>query len=271
MKKLHFQLVKLGFWISLIVFGLIACQKDPEKTPAPADPQPNPIIKLVKKIDFGGGDFQSLTYNTHGQLVEFKDVNGALGDFITEFEYVNTTENRLKKATVDGIIDYTYEYQGAKLLKIKQLYGDEVLNEFSYQYDAQGKLIQILAEAGAGSAEGNSRQTLSYDARGNMSEVKFEAWDSATQKFAWLSTTYYQDFDDKKNVESWKLIFPNILHLTLHKNNPRKVVVKDSKGEIIAEATHTFEYNAQGYPTKVKVRSEQGEGPINFEYNLTYY
>ncbi|MCU0444940.1 MAG: hypothetical protein MUE85_08465 [Microscillaceae bacterium] len=271
MKKLHFQLLKLGIWLSITFFGLTACQKDSDKTPAPTDPQPNPITKLLKKVDLGGGDYQSLVYNTHKQLIEFKDINSSLGDFITEFEYVNTTESRLQKAIVDGIAEYAYEYQNGKLLKIKQLFGDQVVNEYRYQYDGNGRLVQILAEAGEGSAEGNTRQVLHYNAQGNLNEVLLSAWNVQTQQFELISTTYYQDFDDKKNVEGWKLTFPTLMHLQLQKNNPRKVVIKDAQGELIAEATHTFEYDAQGYPTKVKVKSEQGEGPTHFEYSLIYY
>jgi hypothetical protein len=268
MKKLHFQIFKLGFWVSLVLFSLTACQKDSEKTPTPVDPQPNG--KLVKKIDFGGGDFQALTYNTHKQLIEFKDVNGALGEFTTQFEYLSTTDHRLKKAIIDGSNIYQYEYLNGKLIEIKQLSGNQILNEYSYRYDAAGRLSKIFAEGFEGSSEGSSIQTLSYDAKGNLNEVKLEVWNSASQKFELVSITYYQDFDDKKNVESWKLIFPNILHIQFHQNNPRKVVIKDAEGNLIAEATHTFEYDAQGYPTKVEIRSEQGEGPLQWHYNLMY-
>lgn len=255
----------------LLISVLSSCQKDKDQPV----PEPNPTGKQLKKIDFGGGAFYSYIYNTNGQLTKLSQVIPEAGAQNFEYEYLNATTQKIKKMIYDGsdFFDYQYDANG-RLIKVEQKDGlGEVYNVYEYKYNTQGRLIEIVGKPAGEFSFGVVRQVLKYNEdTGNMTELKTENYNLETDEFEAVTTMLYENFDNKKNVESKFLIYPNFLHLDLHVNNPRKITIKDELGFVVGSNTYTYEYNAEGYPTKAIVTvAYQNEEPITGSYKLTYF
>ncbi len=172
----------------------------------------------------------AFTYNTNGTLAEYFNSENSQK---TKFTY-NTD------ASVSTRKDYSVS--GAT---------ETLTNTYTYTYGTAA-----VTENYVSASTGNGfRQEYKYDANGNQTEVKSYNTTPANPAGTYSGVVSYNGYDTKNNYLSSApaaFLFPGSI-----KNNVGSIVYSFGTGN------YTYEYNADGYPTK---KSENGTLVSTFEY-----
>lgn len=160
----------------------------------------------------------TFTYNTNGSLAEYFE---SIGHYKGKYTY-----------NADGTVATKKEYSVSG--------ATETLNDsYTYTYTAG-----IVTENYVSVSTGNGfRQEYKYDANGNNTEIKSYTTTPANPAGTFAGTSTYGNYDAQNNPNSSypsAFIFPGSA-----KNNFRSLVYSTGGNN-----TYTYEYNADGYPTK---------------------
>ena len=160
----------------------------------------------------------TFTYNANGSLAEyFESIGNNKGKYTYNADGTVATQ---KEYSVSGAVETLY-------------------NTYTYTYAAG-----IVTENYVYSPTGNGfRQEYKYDVNGNNIEVKSYNTTPANPAGTFSGTATYGNYDAQNNPNSSyppAFIFPGSA-----KNNYRSLSYNSG-----GTATYTYEYNADGYPTK---------------------
>jgi YD repeat-containing protein len=274
--------MKKSVLLFAIIFSLLSCSKNDEPTTSQQENY------RLSKITYPSGVYTKYTYNSQGKLAVMEDFSASnvsldkttytynsqdklisthriyTDNFIntsdTQFTYnsIGYVEEEISNSvhhnnTTISKTTYTFNNSGG-IIRQKTVYKNNSTglwnaqtpdNDFIYTLNSQGKTQRIE------NANQTRKNDYSYDNNGNKKDViNYQDVGSGYVIQSWASYTY----DDKINPENYVLDF---IYNSKNKNNVLDGVYKYYTGGILSSTnniTNTYEYNAQGYPTKVNDR-----------------
>lgn len=229
------------YFLLLSFFAAVSCSKPAVVQPAP---EPVPVVGALSKVDYGGGEYDSLYYNSDLQLIKIKSHTNLLNPFdqVYTFEYdagkkitriVDHTGEHYEYKYVNGVltgvlhfigtqkVDYRiYDYKDGKLATIEEYYQED--------FNTPGYLLTAESE-------------LAYYADGNLKSSTTYSYDQARVKYKHFSTTY-TDYDTKLNPAGILNRFTYFSQIPLQKNNPGRMISKDevSGAQVVYDFTYTY-------------------------------
>jgi len=229
--------------------ALSACNKNDNDTPAARK------NLLTKRTDSDGLVF-NFTYDASNRMVTWVRSSNPLNSaqnitftynanntLASDFESISSRRNR-----------YTYNADGS--VSTKKSYSvsgvtETLTDEYTYTYGA-GTVTENYVSTSTGNG---FRQEYKYDAQGNQTEVKSYNTTPANPAGTYSGIVTYSGYDGKPHSHASAPVaffFPSTI-----KHNVGTVVYP------FGTATYTYEYNADGYPTK---KSENGALASTYEY-----
>lgn len=243
-----------------------SCKKDNDE-PGGGNP---PAGKKITRFAVDANNYVSFSYNNDGKLSKMKS-SMSFGQvpivLETSFTY---NGNKVKEViTSEGeksVITYTGNYPS------KSEDFDE--NNVKISYDEftwnNGKLAQTITYE---KEEGNtfapdSKVTYEYHANGNLKTVKYYAYVSGDDGYELEYREEYEQYDNKFDPISITSNMTGIVDPSYRPNNPTLIKHYDAEGLLQATIEKIYEYDVQGYPTKLKEKhTEDGD---TYEVNYTY-
>lgn len=233
MKKLIFIMLTISIMLS-------ACKKETTEEGTKKEPAHKNL--LIKRVDNDGLIF-NYTYDANNKLINYtrtandanpaQDItfmynsNGSLAEMT-----INKFNRTIFSYNTDGTISKKLEYNGTGA-------SSELINTYLYTY-AAGVVTEQYKFAPTG---GGWRNLHTYDAKGNLLEIKYYTTTSTDLIGTFSGSITYKDYDDKP---SYKSSMPKEFFF------PSSIV--NNMGTLIdrwGTTTYTREYNADGYPTKI--------------------
>jgi len=192
------------------------------------------VIKIIYPYSYYGSDFFiSYKYDSHNKLIKTEDFeNGELVGYAL------------------------YEYKGDQLTKRQWYWKGELDYTETYSYDQKGRLIKTVTAP-------DRYQAYEYDSNNNVVAISYY------QNSKLLSVSAYENYDNKKSQYIALKGIVNVLH-GLSKNNPGKITTTlfwDGKEEIGGTINYAYEYNTNGYPTKITTTDRNGTSITNLNYS----
>jgi YD repeat-containing protein len=244
MKKLLF--VALAFTLAIS-----SCKKSNDDVAEPAH------VNLLKKITYpADGLILNYTYDANNRMATYvRNSNASNPPVNIAFTY-NTNGTMASNFDSESSRRTKYTYNADASVSTKKAFSvsgvTETLNDtYTYTY-ATGAAMENYVQASTGNG---FRQEYRYDANGNLTEVKAYNTTPANPAGTYSGVVTYNNYDSKSNYNSSApaaFYFPSSV-----KNNVGAVVYP------FGTTTYTYEYNADGYPTK---RFENGTLGATFEY-----
>ncbi|ALI99136.1 hypothetical protein [Rufibacter tibetensis] len=240
------------------------------------DPEPNihqPRV-LLKKIATTQGDSREFQYAASGWLARVVG-KGQLAlneNEQTTSEIIYDNMGRVAYVLTDGPTldtENAYYYTADnKLYKLDELINGKVESYHTFEYDTQKRLTARYShykDVTINTPREANKVTYTYDAKGNVGEVKMYHKPTATSDWQLVQTSTYENYDTKKSVQHLSdfLFTPRII---LHGNNPGKVTTTLASGEQRV-TTFTYEYNEQNLPVKKTTTPSNGTA---FQTEYTY-
>lgn len=260
-------ITKLKVLLVLLAFGAASCgEENPDDLVTPVDPQSG--CRLTELREQGDDEVTKVEYNAQGNISKVTETGRGDTDIIA---YTYDANNRLIKVeqTNDSDNDYSaYEYTNGLVSAIKEYDGGVLESTITLKYDANKRLIELTEDLD----DDIYKVTFEYDNKGNVtkSEAFFDNMLSRRRVF--------ENYDDKKTPLSAVpgLVEPSAM---ASKNNPGKETVQyftdqDGNGQVDAQpydsrvTTYTYEYNSNGFPTKITQSEAGGRSYIQlYTYN----
>lgn len=236
---------------------------------------PDPAEKKLAKIDYGGGSYESITYNADGTIgsVTNHSENGTNNPDHTvyTFKYVNNVLTQLNGS--DGI-SFSYTYDGTKVVKTEiSSTGGNIIGFYQYAY-SNGRVSQVDAFIKMPGANIPNTPTMrsvnEYYENGNLKKTSiFTPSQGGNMKK--VSEILLNEYDTKFNPVA---VFENNPFLPLpgfKANNPTKLVHMDANGGVEETVTHTYTYDASGNPlTRKTVNKPTGQAEYTENATFTY-
>jgi hypothetical protein len=228
--------LKKTFAILALIFTF-SCSKDDNPTPQPTPVVAEVISLLTKTVDSDDGLTSTYTYDNAKRLINFK--RNAVGN--------NPAKNQNFTYNTDGLLDQITDVSNGSIISKnfydadKKVIKKEERNAsdvFNYSYSGNQ-----ITEKYAFNGVASWIQVYTYDAKGNVLELKTYDKITAANPNGVLSGTSIFTYDDKKNAS---LSLP-IQYLFPKTNVNNEVSVKYNSAAVV---TTNYEYNEKGYPSK---------------------
>ena len=204
----------------------------------------------AEKMSYGEHSYRVLGYNDNGLIEAIRLGLIDEGDSAeTAYSVVYDHEQIAKIVRDDGSEMYEFIYKESRLTETLEYTDDQVTQMHFFDYDDQSRVktwivLQGSAEAGFTPA---IKRGYEYDGRGNAIKMEYYEYRRDALDFVRVSTTTYENFDDKKNSAALFLNFYHPYHV-LFQNNPAIWRVKNENGSE-GETHYEYVYNKEGYVT----------------------
>lgn len=250
----------LKIWLmAATLIGLASCSSDDSQ--APLEVRLNRITKEIS-----ANTTKRFFYNSDNQLIktiELGDLNFGTTQAVENYSY--DSSGKVSEVTVDYTgsssfgfkHNYTYNSQGkVQSVTIKRYLGSGTYTNFSqlfFVYNTNAVERQEFR------ADGTTTRTVYEIANGNTTSYAVYTGVSANTPNGQLSfTNVYANYDDKKLPYSGlPLLFREPYFNT---NNPGQSQSSSST------VNYTYEYNSDGYPTKITRSFNNTTDVVNYEY-----
>ena len=250
------------FRIIMLSLLLSACKKEhapPTDTLPPPPPPPETVTKVLLKditIPHLPSPYYHFEYGTDS-LVNKVDYSSGYTIYDVIYNGGKIAEMRNNILVNHDTLRYTYDSAG-KLALIKFINDANVIYRVaSFAYNGrQVKEIEWDQKEGNVGFQVDRTLTFTYHPDGNLKTItEHRPAVSGSPKFT--STTQFEQYDDKINVEDFSLIHDGIHdHLLLlqgfrlQKNNPRKETYSGGVVSLTYTVDYTYSYNGDGTPSK---------------------
>ncbi|MBK0403200.1 hypothetical protein I5M27_09400 [Adhaeribacter sp. BT258] len=248
--------------LALSALVLFSCGKDDDKTATPNNPNnpgnpSNQKCRITNAME-DDGDETIFEYDSQRRLIKqsYKD-NGVLDTYYDTYEY-NAAGYISKSIEWEGTKMeeyslYTYNNDG-RLTKRESFYNNGtsvVLDDIiTYEYDSNKRLIKKNYYGDASLSVIEEYSTYSYPSANTAREMSYYDRDGdGTVEHA--STADYT-FDDKKSPQLLLGVAFDDEFISEH-NVTREVYTDPSGTGTPSIYTYSYEYNAEGFPTKITV------------------
>lgn len=247
------------FVVTMLLLLTTACKKKDNPPPTPPAPQKTRVVKA----DFSAvAGVYTYTYNAAGNIatetftstttgnpsrvITFTnyDLLGRITEYVTDFNDVSITDSK-------SIISYNSNG------KIERLVYFDFPSGVSAGYTAMeytGLKVIVKRYSLANAFLGSTEYTLTSDGN-NIAEQKNYNAANVLQ-----ATTTFSNYDNKNTYES--LLPAGYFTVPVSKNNFQTLSRTNNVTGAVTTFTATFEYNADGYPTKRTF----GSGVSTYEY-----
>lgn len=249
--------LKSTFAILVLIF-LSSCSKNDEPTPTQVEPKP--ILTLLIKEKFSGGDSQNYIYDSNNNLTDINQPYLGTTGRSSLGKITYNAVGKIDEVAIDhsgGFNDskekYSYNIDGSlqkkelfELNTVSNIYEFSKSRVFSYGLN---QVVEIVTNLNS-----KNRNVYNYSTTGNL--LKLTKYQNVTNANPTGDINYeivYADFDDKKNM--YLSISSEYLFPTKFVNNALKE----------GGRTYTITYDSDGYPTKIS-GSVAGSGFTNYEY-----
>ncbi|XVJ66043.1 MAG: hypothetical protein HEQ40_07740 [Lacibacter sp.] len=234
-------------FISFSVIIVTSCKKKDN----PAAPAPAPQKTRLVKADFTSvaGVF-AYTYNSNGHIASENFTATTTGNFSRTVTYSNyDLQGRVTEYTVDindpafvdskTVISYSSNGRPERFIYFDLPSG---ANAGFTTFEYSGLKVIVKRYSSTNTLQGTTEYTYTTDGN-NLAEMK--VFNAAG---VLISTTAYSNYDTKNTYES--LLPAGSLSAPLSKNNFQALSRTVHSTGAVTNFTVTFEYNADGYPTK---------------------
>lgn len=245
------KIVSIAFAMSALVLSFTSCTKEGADQPAATS-------KKLEKIDYGGGSYESVSYNNSGlvsSVVNHVQYNGSLADHtVFTFTYSDST---LTDVHADDGTSFKYTYNNAKQVSRVDAYdqGGNLSARYNYAYQ-DGKLmstdIYMRVPGTAFPANPTGRNEFEYYSSGNIKKLTLYMRNPNTNALVKLNEYVINEYDSHPNTTA---VFENNPFLpikTLVANNPVSETHYTSTGAVEETVAYTYTYDADGYPVSRK-------------------
>lgn len=262
----HFKILS----IYLFVLAFTACEKD---SPTP-DPITDPAIKKLSKIEYDGGSYEAIEYNTNGSISKVTNHIQNIGNAdhtVFTFVYNGTLLSEIKG---DDAGKYVYTYSNQQVVKT-DVYaaGGTLVGYYEYTYQ-NGKLWRtdgyFRFPGGAIPSNPTLRYENEYYPGGNLKKIVMHFRTASTNTLDKTGEHVFNQYDAKQNTT---ILFENnpFLPLAIMPNNPLSELHYDSSGALEETVTHTYTYDAGGKPLTRKTISKMTGAQETVENAKFYY
>lgn len=227
------KILKSIFAITFFSVIAVSCSKDesPEK---PLNPEARKNL-LLKWSDANNGLITTYTYNANNQLETYK-LNGNAYNSPRDYSFIYNADGTLKQLinALNGSVLQTYTYNSDKKLITKV--GGQNVHHYTYNGS------EVIDNYRFSVTNTGWREVRTYDAKGNVTEVKTYINASDANPLGTYSEIIKYTYDDKNNAFSsvpFAFIFPGSI------NN-----IKSNQYDNGTSEVYMYEYNADNYPVK---------------------
>ncbi len=262
--------IVIALFLSLV---LVACSKDSVVTPDPA-PQPGGTKKLAK-IEYDGGSYQSMTYNSNGTIntitVHIAYSQGTPDHIVYNMFYSGGLATELRGS--DGS-KFKYLYVNQQLVKTEVYAAGNLVAFYEYTY-ANGKLVRTdgyhRLPGGTVSSTPTMRYGQEYYANGNLKKMSLYYRNTNTGVLEKSNDYLIDQYDTQPNTSA---IFENNPFMPLESlipNNPLSELHYDMNGALEETVIHTYTYDNDGAPLTRKTTTKTSGFPDQVENARFYY
>lgn len=256
---------------------LLACTKqyDPGDIDDGAGGGPT---KRLAKITYDDGSFAQIQYNSVSKpsKIILVENNNAGGTDTYTYNIYYTGEKLVEMTGSDGM-KFRYTYTNHNITKIEILTAaNVVVGYYGYTYSADNRLVRTDVHNMGGGGNGPDpnpymRYETSYYPDGNLAKMIVYYKNQQNNNLEKGGEYQLLTYDDKRNTA---MVFESNPYLPLYvplPNNPLTEKHFDAAGQQFGSATHTYTYDAQGYPlTRKSVVKEDGFPDEVTETTFTY-
>ncbi len=212
------------------------------------------------------------------QLTKVAYWNSSTGAEINNIELAYDSKGAVTTITRDNTAFTTTYNSSGKLSLISGTVKGGIVQTYTMEYNTSGQLVRIIYSDG-GTTNGYTK-TLTYNTTGKVSKITTVymntaiassnidyTWNGDNIATATVGTyiTTYVAFDDKINPYSLADVFSNIYYSgPASKNNVTEI--KTLNGSLFNTQKRSYEYNAAGYATSMKLLDGSNEGQ-KYYYN----
>lgn len=231
------------FTVSLLAILVTACSKSPVIKPAPV---PVPVINALSKVEYSGGDYDSLYYNSDLQVIKIVVHTNA----VMPFDQVYTIEYDANKK-VTRVVDntgerYDYIYVNGVLGGVTHYIGNDKFDFKLYDY-TNGKLTHVeeyyRPSFNTPGYEMTAEIDFEYFPDGNLKKQTMYGFTQQNRTKYKLFSTTYSDYDTKPNPTAFLDRFTYYAQLDIQKNNPGKMVGRDEMNGTDNNFEYAYTYN----------------------------
>jgi hypothetical protein len=263
----HFTILSACFFL----FSFTACEKD---SPAP-DPITGPTIKKLSKIEYDGGSYATIGYNSNGSISKVTNHQQYVGNAdhtIFAFVYTGSVLSEIKG---DDASKYIYTYANQQVVKT-EVYaaGGNLVGYYAYTYQ-NGKLWRTDAYFRFPGEPIPANPTLRYENEyypgGNLKKIVMYFRTTSTNTLDKTGEYVFNQYDDKQNTT---VLFENNPFLPMDAiipNNPLSELHYNKNGALEETVTHTYTYDTNGYPLTRKTTSKMTGAQETVENAKFYY
>lgn len=234
--------------------------------------------KRLVKIAYDDGSYAQIQYNSANlpskmTLVENNNAGGT-DTYVYNLYYAS---DKLVEMTGSDGVKFRYTYTDNNITKIEILTSaNVVVGYYAYTYGADNRLIRTDIHTMGISGTGPDpnpymRYETSYYPNGNLEKMIVYYKNQQNNNLEKGSEYQLLTYDDKRNTA---MVFESNPYLPLYvplPNNPLTEKHLGAAGQQFGSATHTYTYDAQGYPlTRRSVVKEDGFPDEVTEATFTY-
>ncbi len=273
--KISFPLAII--WLLAIVL-ITGCTKEYVNTPDSGNNPPPSGNKKLSKIEYDGGSYESIQYNTNGTVSKITNHieygTGTPVHTIYNFVYTGTVLNEVRG---DDGSKFKYTYNNQQQVVKTEIFAavGNLVAFYEYTY-TNGKLTKTEGYNRMGGG-GNTTYTLGlryeneYLSSGNLKKMIIYYRDPATGGLEKSNEYIIDSYDTKRNT--W-VLFENNPYLpmeTFIPNNPLTEKHYDMNGMLEESVTNTYTYDTDGNPLTRKTITHYAGLPDIIENTKFYY
>ncbi len=264
------KITKAALLLGLAVsFAGIGCKKDSTQ---PSDPAPTPIINKLAKLVYSDGTYDSLFYNSDGNVSKIKAHTMIPSPYDEIFLFTYDNNKKVARITDNHGEYYDYKYMAGQLISVAHYVNGQKEDYKIYDYEngKLGTVEEYYKEYPGGPGHlYTSERKFSYYPDGNLKQEVLYTF-NAQRNLLKDVTIDYSDYDGKVNPLEALGRYLYFSQMPLAKNNVRKFTTKHEASGSATEFSFEYTYNDFSNPLTHKMSYTQG-GVLHTETVKYYY
>lgn len=232
-------------FIFLLSLVIIACDTS----------SPEPVQINLKPSLFEEEDFRrEYVYNNENQLIQIKLIsefsNG--GSMTSTQNFIYRSNGKMEETNSDTGFRFVYTYTGDKISRTDEYANGTWSKYHAFTYDSRGRLTEQVTYQDIPDEGGlipTSKDTYQYDVNDNLVVMNMYYFTSYGAETKLLTTFISSDYDTKINTEDYFDVNVYNPYVTLHRNNPGKLITQNASGIVGSTELYTYQYHPKGYAT----------------------
>jgi len=189
-------------------------------------------------------------------------------------DFVYNDNDQLTESITDAGLRMVYTYGDNKIIKTEEYLNGEKSDFHTFSYDPQGRMVERITYQDIPEEGGEiptSKETIEYDAKGNVVLQRLYYYTSYGKESKLLTEFEFDGYDDKINSGEFFDIIGINPFIKLRKNNPGKMVIKNNSGNISITEKYSYTYHEKGYPIRKFVDVTHYDGTTgSYEASYTF-